>query len=260
MDYIFFLFDCLLGKKRLFETSIWQIIFPLLGVNLFTTVIAQHAGYVTLNLVGEWFTTDIIILYLFYPILRESFKSKFRPLITLLIIFLFLGNFHVDFLIYQEGHISLSVGFFWFWIGFFFEEYKSFLNDIKLSIILLSLALLLWIVCPEDYLGIKYLPNVPIILLFYASSFSISKTRRIYRWICKYSYIVYLIHHNIMNWMIPVMGSSDMGFKRLIVMLIGMMMLIFSCAISEYSICVKVQDFFSCGYFLWNKKRGILKK
>lgn len=231
----------------LFDTTVWQIVFPMVGGNFFTVEIQRHLGFTTMNFVGEWFTSVIIILYLFYPLLRKGFTSRIRPLITLLISLSFLGNFFVDFLIYQEGHISLTLGFFYFWIGMYFEEYHEKITSKWISLLALISGLVIWAVNPSGIFKNPYLPNLPVILLLYLSSFSIIETRGWIRWMCRYSYIVYLVHHTFMNWLVPIVGSSDMGQVRIWILFFLMMLLFFSVGITENWMCDQIIAVYSKG-------------
>ena len=63
----------------------------------------------------------------------------------------------VDFLIYQEGHISLTLGFFYFWIGMYFEEYHEKITSKWISLLALISGLVIWAVNPSGIFKIPYL-------------------------------------------------------------------------------------------------------
>lgn len=84
VSYLFFAIIYFAKEGVLWDISVGQIIFPLLGGNHFVEPINNKFGYIPLNLVGEWFTSIIIILYIAYPILRWMFKSQKRIFFTLI--------------------------------------------------------------------------------------------------------------------------------------------------------------------------------
>lgn len=243
ISYVFFAVVYFAKHGFLWDISVFQVIIPLLGGNFFTAEIQKYAGFQLLNLEGEWFTTVIIFLYLMFPALRTIFKSRFRHVFTITVAVLFIGNFYVDFLIYQNGHISLSLGLFYFWSGMYFEEYKEYISRPWISVSSFLGAIILWGMNLKAYFGNVYLPNLPIILLLYLSSFSILKSFEWMRWIGKYAYIVYLIHHTIMNWLIPMIGSEDMGIFRIGLMFMTIILLIFVVGIFEMEICKRLTKF-----------------
>lgn len=240
VSYLFFSIVYYAKKGVLWDTSVGQIIFPLLGGNHFVEPIYNKFGYIPLNLVGEWFTSVILILYIVYPILKWMFKSKFRIFFTIIIFVIFFANFHYPILLYQDGHISITIGFFYFWIGMYCEEYKDRIAKVWIAVPVFLIMILVWAVKPSNLFGFLYGPNIIVILSLYISSYLLKTCPKGLRWICKHSYIVYLVHHTIMVWLIPVIGAATMGDLRIYLMLISIIALIFAIGIMEEKLCENI--------------------
>ena len=239
VSYLLFSIVYYAKEGVLWDISVGQIIFPLLGGNHFVELINNKFGYIPLNLVGEWFTSIIIILYIVYPILRLMFKSRFRLFFTVVIFVAFFGNFYYPILLYQDGHISVTIGFFYFWIGMYCEEYEKLLSKVWIAVPAFLIMLFVWTIGPSD-LVISYGPNIIVILLLYISSFAVKVNAKCFRWICRYTYIVYLIHHTIMIWLIPIIGGETMGNLRVHLMMISVLALIFAVGMAEEQICENI--------------------
>lgn len=97
VSYLLFSIVYYAKEGVLWDISVGQIIFPLLGGNHFVELINNKFGYIPLNLVGEWFASIIIILYIVYPILRLMFKSRFRLFFTVVIFVAFLEIFIIPY-------------------------------------------------------------------------------------------------------------------------------------------------------------------
>ena len=240
VSYLFFAIIYFAKEGVLWDISVGQIIFPLLGGNHFVEPINNKFGYIPLNLVGEWFTSIIIILYIAYPILRWMFKSQKRIFFTLIIFIVFFANFYYPILLYQDGHISVTIGFFYFWIGMYCEEYKERLSKIWIATFVFLITVLIWTVKPLSLLGLSYGPTIIVVLSLYMSSYILKTCVKGFRWICRYTYIIYLIHHTIMVWLIPVIGEADMGDLRIHLMMISILALTFAVGIIEEKLCENI--------------------
>ena len=217
----------------LYKTSILQIFFPLCGGNFFAPSIYHIFSFIPLNLVGEWFTTSIIILYIFFPLLCKMFVSKYRLVFTVIIFSIFFLNFKFPILIYQDGHISITIGFFWFWIGMYCELYKRLITNEIIAAIAIVSAFILWFINPSQIFGLKYAPNIPVIFLIYISSFSININFGILRKLSQYTYFIYLTHHTLFIWLISFIGYGMTGWEVQALMFMSVA-IVLSISIIEY--------------------------
>lgn len=147
-------------------------------------------------LIGEWFTAVIIILYVLFPLLRFLFL-KFRKITTIIIIIIFAVNLKIRFLSYSvDGVFSISNGLMYFWIGMLFEKYKKIISR-KIIVLFSLLIIILVIINPIQIFHIGYLPAFFLSILLFPVMYQFQFSNSFVKYICKYNYEIYLIHHRI---------------------------------------------------------------
>ena len=158
-------------------------------------------------LVGEWFTTVIIILYGLFPLLYWLFKNH-RVVATIFIAIVFAINLYLEILTYHGGYFSISNGLMYFWLGMLFEEYKSNFNNL---IKILSWPIIVLLICvrPSKLFGITYLPCFFLSITTFVYLYYLCVDNCFSKYICRYNYEIYLIHHRIFLILIPLFLSQE---------------------------------------------------
>lgn len=157
-----------------------------------------------LNMTGEWFLGCIVFIYLAYPVIRWAMKKK--PVITMVaalavyIVFYYNYNFELS-LLYNPVIRGLEFVFGMFYIEMIERKDKVFDNIswIKL-VIALTVTLIIW------YAPVS-IPQMWMIsfggMALFVASYEVGKLIRtpkltnIIKTGSKYSYAVFLVHHNV---------------------------------------------------------------
>ena len=230
---IFISYIFLFGLTYIFNPSIIyfrkiSILLSFFGLDFFGELLWNTIHVGTLWLVGEWFTTVILIIYLLFPLLRKLFIKHFY-LTTILISIIFLVNLKLEFLTYGNGYYSITNGIMYFWIGMIFDKYKDYIK--KYIFIPIIICLLLLIINPKDIFGFWYL----YIFIFSASIFiilyQIKISNKFIDYICKYNYDIYLLHHRIFIIVMPLILVNCKSISQLILAFIFINLLV--CVTSE---------------------------
>lgn len=164
-------------------------------------------GIQTIWLIGEWFTTVIILIYLLFPFLRWLFL-KFNKITTIIIISVFVLNIKFQVLTGGDGWFSITNGIMYFWCGMLFEKNKHYLNSCMI-ITAIVLVILMYVLNPKSILGYAYPVCFIFSLLLFIALYQMQVTGRFIRYICKYSYEIYLVHHRIFIILVPRLISTD---------------------------------------------------
>ncbi|MCQ2789261.1 MAG: acyltransferase family protein [bacterium] len=145
--------------------------------------------------IGEWFTTVIILLSVLFPVLKWMF-AKARLISTIIIFLIFALNLKLRIMTGYGGAFSLTYPLMFFWLGMCFQYYKKYLNN-KIIICNLILLIVLWFVNPTHFLGFWILPSFVFDVLLFTVLYKINFSNWFTKFICKYNYELYLVHHRI---------------------------------------------------------------
>lgn len=164
-------------------------------------------GIPTSWLIGEWFTTVIILIYLLFPLLRWLFL-RYNKITTVIITSIFILNIKFQILTGGDGWFSITNGIMLFWSGMLWEKNKHYLNS---TIIMTSIGLviLMYILNPDTIFGYTYPVCFIFSVLLFIALYQIQITGKFIHYICKYSYEIYLIHHRIFILFLPRLISTE---------------------------------------------------
>ena len=210
--------------EKYLGASITNCIAALLALDYFSNI-----GLGIFALVGEWFTTVIILLYLLFPFLRLLFKSKYRIPITFFIFISCLMNMHFQIMSFWNGWFSITNGILYFWIGMLFEYYKKQVYCRINLVFSVILCLVLLVTNPYKLLAIDYLPTFIISVCLYFILMNINNIKSSFIiGVNKIGYEIYLIHHRIYYWLMPIMVNRMDGIVDECVVFIILFIVIYS--------------------------------
>jgi len=203
-SYIIFLTIGLIKKTEDYiYIPIQNYVNALLGLDFFANI-----GLGVCEIVGEWFTTVIIIIYVLFPLIRIVFK-KWRVIGTIIIFMICFSNMYFQVLTFWEGWFSITNGVLYFWLGMLLDEYKTYWINKIIMIIAIILFICIILINPIAFLSIKYIPTfISSVLLFVILMQIKNVTNKPIAFISKYNYEIYLVHHRIFIWLIPVLMSA----------------------------------------------------
>ena len=194
-----------------------------------------------LILVGEWFTSVIITMYLLFPLLHFLF-SQHRFSITIGMLALFALNLRLNILTMRGGYWSVVNALVFFWLGMLFETYKGII--VKNKVLPCASLILAGIVfaCFEDgILGFRYLTTFFLAIFSYIPAYYFSSVFKfaypVVRYLSKYNYEIYLIHHRIYYLLIPAFLNKESAAPAVVCMFIstGVVILLLSEKLSALS-------------------------
>ncbi len=198
---VFFVISCLLLKSSWSELNNIGVFWSLMGLDLF-----GGAGLPTFWLVGEWFTTVIIIMYVIFPLLRLLLK-KIPVLTTILIVLLFVLNLHFKIATYGDGWFSITNSLLVFWIGMLIGYYKPKFKWGMFYCGIIGMILTLVLLKQINEL-MFYLPTVLFSTFLFMIMGVINYSNKLTNFLSKYNFEIYLVHHRILIWIIPLMQYS----------------------------------------------------
>ena len=187
------------------ENWIFSAILSFIGLDYFGTFMYEHFGFWNMWLVGEWFTSVILILYVLFPLLRWVYKKN-KSIPTILITILFFANLKYEILTYGGGWFSITNCLMCFWVGMLLEPIKHKFNKwVILVCSILAIGLLIW--NPQNILSFMYLPVFIMGVLLFIIMTKLNFKSRPTDYLCKYSFEIYLIHHRVFILIIPLIGK-----------------------------------------------------
>jgi len=195
-----FLINVIRIKKVFYQGPAYTLIYSLFGIDNYL----NWFDISTYAIVGEWFSTVIVVLYILFPFLNKvmsRFKWTASVIFTIFyIIYIYYGLFP------KHAEISfVSCGFI-FWVGMLLAEYeKSIRKHYYTGIITLLFS--------AFFLAFNITLNIPEIfkthllsILIYVSFLTLlknlsgeGKAGKIISYFSEISYAVYLVHHYIIN-------------------------------------------------------------
>lgn len=161
-------------------------------------------GISTFWLVGEWFTTVILILYLLFPLLRWLY-TKHKLFGTIILTILFVVNLKFQILTYGGGWFSITNGLMCFWIGMVLEDVKKYYKGWGCFALLGCLMLLFISVNPSQLFGFYYIPTFVFSVLLFLFMTNINISFKFCDFVCKYNFDIYLVHHRVYILLIPIL-------------------------------------------------------
>jgi len=200
----------------------------------------QVLGIKTFCIVGEWFSAVIILLSVIFPFLKYLFYKK-RLLATIIIFILFVLNLKYQILSGDRGWFSITNGLMCFWLGMLFEEYKDLILP-KFFKLITVLLVVLFILNPPQIFGYPQLSCMLFSVLLFIALYNIKISNSFTKYISKYSYEIYLVHHNFYLCVIPLFLTKNTNLIQLILIFLLLSGMI--CLISEFinKLSLKVTD------------------
>ena len=186
-----------------------------LGLNFFNPW-SDFFGISCVWLIGEWFTTVIIFLYLIFPILRRLFLYR-KWIGTLIIALIFVLNLKFKILSNQGGWGSYSNGIMFFWLGMFFEEYKGKISNGYIIIISFLCASCLLLFPIQFHNEFDYIWVVLFSITLFLILYQIKITGKLISIICDLNFEIYLVHHRIYLLLMPALLTSSVGMDQIII-------------------------------------------
>ena len=199
---IAFLAMYVVNKTVIRSTNITGFFISALGLN--SCIPWRSIGVNTIWVIGEWFTTVIIILYILFPLLRLLIKQHVL-ITTISITIVFALNLKYKILTGGNGWFSITNGLMCFWIGMIFNEYRPLIYRNKKITTGATFLLLIatWIINPIQIFNSYYLPTFAFSLLLFILLYQCKISNRFTGYICKFNYELYLVHHRIFILFIP---------------------------------------------------------
>ena len=172
---------------------------------------------------GEWFTSVILTLYLIYPLLSRAFSARrSRTIATVVTLLLWGINMKFRLLSAGNGWYSLTLGLMYFWLGMWFDEHRFLFCGDKAVCAAVAEIIVVLLFFPRQIGGIIFLPSLIVsaclfVLLYnvgIAAGERIVSGKGPVSWTCRHSYMIYLVHHYFMYWLMPVMMGQHPGSLR----------------------------------------------
>lgn len=244
--FAFYLIKVVQTGIAFYNGNPFRIIWTLLGMDYYLGGMTP-----TYAIVGEWFTGAIIILYFLFPLFRLLYRRQTTYYLTFTVL---LALFLIDTYRYPLPHVaqteSIFQDMFYFWVGMMLIHEQERLK--KFSPLLLISVLMVLLVVPVSmaenvvcfaialtiYLSVLKIPN--------GTVFAGSKIISFFK---KYSYAVYLLHHQIIY---LVMGRFAGGYLPIYKSFI-LYVLIWALIVVSSVIAIRVQDLIFAAFYL-NKK------
>lgn len=101
-----------------------------------------------------------------------------------------------------DGYFSFSNGIMYFWLGMIFDKYRHLITKQVAALAVLA-CVLIWILNPVTIAGFNYLSVFLASCLSFIILYNIRIDNTVTRYICKYNYEIYLVHHRIFILVMP---------------------------------------------------------
>ena len=221
------------------NSKIGGIVISFLGLNYSGDIWIQYFNIYPLWVVGEWFTAVIIILYVLFPLLRWVY-CKYCLTGGIIITLIFLINLKYEVLTRGNGWFSITNGLMCFWVGMLFEKYKQKICTKSITTILILAAILYWSINPAQIFGYMYLSCFIFSILLLAILYQIKYSNKFTKFICKYNYEIYLVHHRVFILFLPALLTSASNAAQLVISSILVIAITFllSKSLQEISSCI----------------------
>lgn len=187
----------------------------------------QVFGIKSFCVVGEWFSAVIILLYLIFPFLKYLFY-KSRLITTIAILILFALNLKYQILSGDRGWFSITNALMCFWLGMLFEEYKNHFSSYYYRLAGI-MAIIIYLIKPAHIWGYPQVSCMLFSILLFIALYNVKISNAFTKYFSKYSYEIYLIHHNFYLCFIPLFfanNTTTVQFILVFFILTGMICLI----------------------------------
>lgn len=214
------------------EPRHWTVLLSVIGMDGYYSAVIN-----TFYLVGEWFLGCLIVMYIAFPLLRIGVKKypKVTVSIIMAIYFIVINYYIFPEAVYQNIFVRLPE----FVFGMYMAEYCKKVHIFAFLLSLLGAGILFTV-------NIKDISSIYLILLMGVCCYLVlvytgqklegcvkEDVKKVFSWIGKYSYAIYLLHHVISEQIIS-------SFEGIPLSMAGILMLF---------IIVIIADFCG-GYFL----------
>lgn len=191
---LFYLVKVIEVKSFLFNGSSVRLIWTLLGLDYYF-----GGMYPTYAIVGEWFTGAIIIIYAIFPLFRLLYKYNLSYYLTSIILYvLYLVNFSIVALPHPINTETIFVDIFYVWIGMMFIKERDKVKLIPTLLLIIPLVPLLLVKNQHSVTTNSLIASIIIyILCMKVQNRKFFESNAIFNFIAKYSYGIYLVHHQI---------------------------------------------------------------
>ena len=205
LAYAFFYIASYIGNPWVADAPIYSLISSLLGMDFY---FYYFTGNWDLILVGEWYTSIIISLYLLFPLMHYLF-SRFRKWGTLGFLVLFILNLKLEILTTNGGRWSVVNAITYFWMGMLFESQREkIVKNKPVAWMSLILSGILFVAFRKGVSGVGYLITFLFSVFSFVAAYSFSAlfdfAFPVTRYLANLNYEIYLTHHRIQYLLIPV--------------------------------------------------------
>lgn len=215
--------------------GVWsKIIFSVLGIDGYVYYLGSNY-----TLIGEWFFGAIVILYVIYPLVIWGFnKNKILWTGIIFSVYILLVIFNP---FKMAAYRNIITCLWTFWIGMFLGKYREFLDNIILGIMGIVISIIvIFVHIPLPPVMVLPFGGISLyIAIYYVFSqismrFQIKDIPILY----KASFIVYLVHHQIIYHSISFI-SNFITSENTIIKIILYGLLIYGCGCVYYIIYKK---------------------
>lgn len=191
---IFYLIKVIEVQNFLFNGDIIRMFWTIIGLDYYVVGV-----YPTYAIVGEWFTGAIIIIYIIFPLLRLLYKHKLSYYSTSIILYvLYLINNFIAPLPHPSNVETIFVDIFYFWIGMMLIKAKDMVKTIPPLLLVIPLVPILLVKNNYSIMTNSLVASIIIyILCAKTQNGKFLEENVIFKFISKYSYAIYLTHHQI---------------------------------------------------------------
>ncbi|MDO4479235.1 MAG: hypothetical protein Q4B73_09420 [Lachnospiraceae bacterium] len=190
----------------------------------------SRLGIATIWVVGEWYTSVILVVYLLFPIYRWLFK-KHRMTGTIVMAAVY--GLNLMYFLKNGGSIWMSYGnvMVYFWIGMLFAEYKQRITkavyaiDVLLVIVLGSLLPLGIIDYMDDSFSVIY--TLVFSVGLFVALYRVPLDATVVKYVSNVSYEVYLLHHRVFLIFLPLLITNESNGKQVLIVFVGLFVMAF---------------------------------
>lgn len=212
---IFLIIKIALKQIQMSDIVPYRFIWTILGMDSYLS------GEVsTYAIVGEWFTGAIIILYLLFPVFLLLYrKSKGTYLFTTIIIYsLYLITWYVHPLPHPANVESIFSDLLYFWIGMMMVRETEKIDKIDNILLIALIVPLLLVHNSWDALTSSLVGAILIWIIARRVPTNVYKSNKLFQIVSRYSYVIYLIHHQIIYLILKPFSNSYLNIGKSVVL------------------------------------------
>lgn len=205
------------------EPQHWTILLSVIGMDGY-----YSATISTFYVVGEWFLGCLIVMYIIFPLLRIGVKKypKVTAFIIIAVYFVVINYYIFPEPIYQNVFVRLPE----FVFGMYMAEYFKKVHKWAFGLSLLGAVILFTV-------NLKYIPSIYLIVLMGICCYLVlvyigqkldgyvkEDVKKVFSWIGKYSFAIYLLHHVISEQIISTFDSIPLSIAGILMLFIIVIM------------------------------------